>query len=153
MTHHDIKHRLIRVLAIGLIVSMSSIVCAAGTAGEPPDQFAPAGLQKAEVEAFLARLRQAVSDPQVFADLVEYPMALRAAGRQVQVRNRADLIARFETIVTPRLRATIKSQRADDLIVRSEGIGLGDGDLWFSGICDDASCKAVRLRIISIQSQ
>ncbi len=52
--------------------------------------------------------------------------------------------------ITPAVAAALDRQTFATLFANAEGVMVGDGEIWFSGICADATCSAVRVRIIAL---
>jgi hypothetical protein len=46
--------------------------------------------------------------------------------------------------------AALARQTYATLFARPEGVMVGDGEIWFSGICADETCAEVTVRIIAI---
>ncbi|SAL01303.1 hypothetical protein [Caballeronia ptereochthonis] len=99
--------------------------------------------------AFFDRLQHAVAagDRNAVADMVSYPITVRAAGRKTTLRSKRDFVARYQSIFTPKLVDTVARQKYATLFVRDQGAMIGDGGIWFSGVCRDEACKRSDVRI------
>jgi hypothetical protein len=102
------------------------------------------------VEGFQAALRD--GDAKGAAAFVSYPIDLTIAGKPVSIPDAAAFVADYARIVPPALAAAVDRQPFDDLFVRDQGVMLGDGEVWISGVCRDDACKRSDVRVIAIQS-
>jgi hypothetical protein len=104
-----------------------------GTAGSLAHRYAALGvtddaiINRTALRCWLA-LRD--GDRETVADLVAYPLSVVVGGRRLQLRTRAQFLARYEAIVTPRLRAAVLASVPRHLFVRDDGAMLGAGDIW-----------------------
>lgn len=87
-----------------------------------------------------------------FAALVSYPIEVRSGGVARTIENAQQFIASWDDILTPDIVQAITTQRFGDLFVNATGVMFGDGQVWLSGICRDASCASSDVRVTAIQS-
>ena len=135
------------VLALGLLSTMAH--------AEPTDRFAVAGLTEAQVRKTFDALQAAVTadDADAVSRLVVYP--LRVNGRSNRrIRDRRAFLAAYQDLFDAKLRSIVRRQRFEDLFVNWQGVMLGEGALWISGICERPSkpfeCRNPRIGIITI---
>lgn len=85
--------------------------------------------------AFLAKFQDALKrdDRPAVAALVHYPLLATEGGRK-QIRSRAGLLAKFNSIFNAQVRAAILSATADDVWGNQNGFMIGRGVIWFDGI-------------------
>lgn len=85
--------------------------------------------------AFLAKFQDALKrdDRPAVAALVHYPLLATEGGRK-QIRSRAGLLAKFNSIFNAQVRAAILSASADDVWGNQNGFMIGRGVIWFDGI-------------------
>jgi hypothetical protein len=85
--------------------------------------------------AFLAKFQDALKrdDRPAVASLVHYPLLVPEGGRK-QIRSRAELLAKFNSIFNPSVRAAILKAAPDDVWGNSHGFMIGRGVIWFDGI-------------------
>ena len=114
-------------------------------------RFDVAGLSEQKVREFFAKLKSAVSarDVSGVAALTEFPLTL---GGDVSITNATMFTAKYDAIFTPKVIQALKAQSFETLFSNWRGVMVGDGELWFSGICDDPSCRSYRIRITSISN-
>ena len=62
----------------------------------------------------------------------------------------ADLLAHYERVFTTKVTAAIERQSYALLFARDQGVMIGDGEVWFNGVCDDQACQRPIVRIIAV---
>jgi hypothetical protein len=105
-------------------------------------------------EAFLARLKDAVAagDRRLVAAMIAYPLETRVAGEPVTLAAPDDVVQRYDQLFAPPVVAAIGRQSYATLFATAKGVMIGDGEIWFSGICGDAACTDVTVRISAINA-
>lgn len=80
----------------------------------------------------LTTLRQAVSgdDREGVAALVRFPIKATVDGRLRSVKNKAAFLVQYDAIMTEAVRAAILKPEHGQLFVNSQGVMLGDGQIW-----------------------
>jgi len=103
-------------------------------------------------EAFLARLKDAVAagDRRSVAAMIAYPLEAGVAGEPIELAAERDFLQRYDELITPAVAAALERQTFATLFANADGVMVGDGEIWFSGICADATCSAVSVRIIAL---
>lgn len=104
-------------------------------------------------EKVIETFRQAVGskDAGAVAALVQYPLKATIDGRQATIADADDFVQRYDAIVTPAMAETIAAQKYADLFVNQQGVMFGDGQAWINGICQDATCKDLQIRVVTLQ--
>ncbi|MCP3056722.1 hypothetical protein [Aurantimonas marianensis] len=99
-------------------------------------------------------LQQAMADGDAatVAEFGSYPLTVRANGEVYDVLEAQDLIDNFDSLIAPDTQARVANQDVGDLMVNSEGVMIGAGELWLSAVCDDNACSSARWRIIAINN-
>jgi hypothetical protein len=103
-------------------------------------------------QAFLAALKNAVSigNKEAVAAMIAYPLETRIDGEPVTFGSQEDVVQRYDRLLTPSVVAAVEGQSYATLFATAEGVMVGDGEIWFSGICGDATCAEVSVRIVAI---
>ncbi len=143
-----------------LIVLVSAVCLSAGSAGLAGAQTA------AEVnsnlnslfgdhkpyEEFFAKLKKAVADgdKETVASMIDYPFQARLKGKAVKIRDQKHFVADYDQVVTAKVKDAVAKQTYPTLFANWQGVMIGDGEVWFNGICSDNSCKQQTVRIIAI---
>jgi len=126
----------------------------------PPDRdtvaerLEAAGLKVEETREFLDTLKAlgAKRDRQGLCALVSYPLKVHSMRANHTVGNEAACRNGFARIFTVPVLDAIAGQRLLDIAAGSNGAMIGDGAVWFSGVCSDEHCRKSEIRIISINN-
>jgi hypothetical protein len=85
------------------------------------------------------------------AALVRYPIKVRIGGSKRTIKTPKKFIAKYDSIITPAIAAAVQDQEYDALMVNYQGVMLGQGEVWISGVCREESCQIPDVRVIAIQ--
>jgi hypothetical protein len=104
-------------------------------------------------DAFAA-LQTAVTDEDYagVAALVSYPITVRSTADELTVETKESFVEHYDAIMTEEIIDAIVRQSYETLFVNGEGIMFGDGQVWMSGVCEDAACEDWTVKVITIQS-
>lgn len=118
--------------------------CAKASAQERKYGVAGADDDRA-VEAFLSELKEAVAknDRAKVASMVSFPLRLNNDRRKTFVRSRADLLRRYDAVFNRKVKDALARQTAAGLFTNSQGIMVGDGEIWFRPEGKDGRLKVV----------
>ena len=107
----------------------------------------------ARYEAVIRQLQRAVTanDTAAVAALVNYPFVTVRDGESLKVADADAFVREYDRIMTPAIADTIKRQKYSQLLVNYKGVMFGDGEAWVNGICKDAACKDVDVRVVALQ--
>ena len=70
-------------------------------------------------------------DVKLLARVVNYPLAVTGKVRRT-IRNREQLLAARETVMTPRIREVVATSSFETAFVRDKGVMLGSGEVWIT---------------------
>ncbi len=104
---------------------------------------------------FLLMLQRAVQqqDKSKVASLISYPITAPVQGKDSVITDPQQFIKHYEHIFTPALRSVVLTQRYQTLFANSEGVMIGkQGEIWYSGICQDSRCQRYTIKIIRINN-
>ncbi len=126
-----------------------------GMAGEAAGVDARLDLLFGEHEpyrSFLHELQSAVGERarERVAAMVSYPLRTRIKSQSVRVHTPAEFLAHYDELLTPKTRQVIALQSYGDLFANSQGVMIGQGEVWFGGLCKDHACSARSIKIIAI---
>ena len=109
-----------------------------------------AGLDVAEVRQFLRDLKSGIAstNEKAICDMIEYPLRTT----DVSVSNAAACRENFGTILNRKVVAAVSAQSFDELFVNYQGVMIGSGQVWFSGICRDKGCETSDMKIIAVNN-
>ncbi|MHC1481208.1 hypothetical protein ACYJW8_13230 [Frateuria aurantia] len=101
---------------------------------------------------FFENFQKAVlaGDKSTVAAVIHYPITVHLDGKQWTLYNAKEFAGVYAHIFTPDLVEVVRRQRYDDLFVNDQGVMIGQGAIWFSGICEDAECEQMPLRVIAL---
>jgi hypothetical protein len=107
----------------------------------------------AAYRAAIDALQQAVAakDAAAVSKLVDYPFTASIDGRRTKIADAQAFVAQYDRIVTPAIARAIGEQRYGDLFVNAKGVMFGRGEAWINGVCKDAACEHVDVRVVAIQ--
>ena len=107
----------------------------------------------AAYRAVIDALQQAVAakDAAAVSKLVDYPFTASIDGKRTKIADAQAFVSQYDRIVTPAIARAIGEQRYGDLFVNAKGVMLGRGEAWLNGVCKDAACEHVDVRVVAIQ--
>ena len=110
------------------------------------------GVTEQEVAVFLATLQVALraDKPAAVADLVVFPLRVNAPTSKAFVKTRGEFVRGYARIFTPPVRSAILAQSAADLFRNWQGFMIGNGEIWFRGVCPDPSCSTHRIGVVTV---
>ncbi|RXR06614.1 hypothetical protein [Pseudoxanthomonas composti] len=93
--------------------------------------------------AMVASLKRAVAaeDAAAVAAMVHYPLQARIGGTRIEVKDAAQFQAQYAQLMVPEITRAIAGQDYDAALVNQQGIMLGDGQVWISGVCAREDCS------------
>ncbi len=102
----------------------------------------------------LEELQDAViaEDAETIAQHALYPLAVNDSDGNYDVADVDEFLDSFDIIFTPETQQALLDQTAGDLIVTSEGIGVGNGAIWLTNVCLDDACAETQWGILSINN-
>jgi len=118
------------------------------------EQLKVAGLDVLETRQFLDTLKAKIAQgdgPGVCA-LVSFPLDTGSKRPGQKIGNEASCRRMYERIFTAPVREAINKQRLEDLAASSNGVMVGDGEVWFAVICADPQCQHRAIKIISLNN-
>lgn len=146
-----------RSLALGtLALAFAGLASAA-----QPKTSAADGIADANAQAFLTSLQTAVrsDDRRRVAKLVHYPLRVNrataasaggAAPTPRNVENAAAFVQGYGTIFTPKVREAVLRQDPAKLFRNAQGAMIGNGEVWFAGVCRTPGCAHPVLGITAV---
>jgi len=91
-------------------------------------------------------------DPVTWGQYAFFPLVVNANGESDDVLEEQDLVDNFDMLVSSDTQQAFLNQDVADLIVTSEGVGVGNGAVWISNVCLDDDCAATQWGIIAINN-
>jgi predicted component of type VI protein secretion system len=99
--------------------------------------------EHARYRSFFDALKKAVSegDKAAVAAMVDYPFQARIGGKSVKIRDAAHFVADYDKVVTAKVKSALHAQGYESLFANWQGVMVGDGEIWFSGVGDANEIK------------
>lgn len=91
-------------------------------------------------------------DADAVAELVSYPISVAVNGKKMVIKSPKAFVTHYDAIMTPEITEAVTDQDYGDLMVNSQGIMFGDGQVWINGICKDDACDKFDAKVITIQA-
>jgi hypothetical protein len=136
----------------GAYFGMAMMIAVAGTA--PLPAFAQSASEMdstldglfgshAPYKTFFDDLKQAVAanDKAAVAAMVDYPFQARINDKAVKIRDAAHFVADYDKVVTAKVKQAVAKQTYPTLFANWQGVSVGDGEIWFSGVGDGSKIK------------
>jgi hypothetical protein len=103
-------------------------------------------------DKFLQTLKEctAAHDWRALAALVAYPIRIKIAGERRRISSPEQFLQHANTLLSARVIAAIREQQYVTLFANDRGVMIGDGEIWFSGICGDTRCVDRTIKITAI---
>lgn len=97
-------------------------------------------------------MRDAVASgrPADMLEVVEFPLRVTTEGSTTEIAGAEDFIEAFPTLFPTETAAAIAAMAYGDLIVTSDGVGIADGAVWMSPVCEDDACTASHWAVTAI---
>lgn len=110
--------------------------------------------EHARYKAFFTKLKTAIAEDNktVVAAMIRYPFRTNIDGERITIPGASDFTARYEEMVTDRVREVVANQHYENLFANWQGVMVGRGEIWFGGICEDNSCEEAEVFIIAINT-
>lgn len=147
-------NRLLRLLLIAFSVILAGSPASRADEASVDEQIetllGPAGDYKELFYAFKVALEEGKSD--IVVSLVNYPITVRIDGNEETYASEEELLDGYDDVFTDAILEAVANQEYGDLFVNSEGVMIGNGEVWITGICDDNACSTATPRIMTIQS-
>jgi hypothetical protein len=106
-----------------------------------------------KVERLLTDLQASVAkhNTAAVAALVHYPIKVNPGKHPITIKTPKAFIKDYDRIITADISDVILKQKYEALFVNSQGVMLGDGEVWITGFCLDKNCKNSDIKIGTIQ--
>lgn len=146
-------HKLKRTRVAALVIGLAGSTAAWAQSAEEMDQTLDALYgAHAPYHGFFEALQQAVAadDKQAVAAMVDYPFQARIDGKAVTISDAAHFAEDYDKVFTARVKEAVANQTYPALFANWQGVMIGDGEVWFGGVCSDAACEQQTVRIIAV---
>lgn len=116
------------------------------------DDVGPDGLNSKELTVFLKALQSAVKTgkPADVAHYVSFPLRVNYNNGGHRNVTKAQFARAYNKIFTSKIKAALMAQQPAELFRSWRGAMVGDGELWFSGICAKQGCTKYEILVIAV---
>ncbi|MFT3987277.1 hypothetical protein [Aestuariivirga sp.] len=66
--------------------------------------------------------------------MISYPLQTMVGGKKVTLHDAAHFVASYDQIITAKVKSAVEHQTYETLFARDQGVMIGDGEVWFSGV-------------------
>ncbi|MER9893265.1 hypothetical protein NKJ40_14385 [Mesorhizobium sp. M0119] len=138
--------------ALGMISAISTGSASAQSAAEVNGNLDTLFGSHAPYQTFFDKLKKAVGsdDKATVAALVAYPFQARIKGKALKIKDQKQFLTDCDQIITPKVKGAVTKQTYATLFANWQGVSIGDGEIWFSGICSNQACEQQTIRITAI---
>ncbi|GGG72209.1 hypothetical protein [Paenibacillus radicis (ex Gao et al. 2016)] len=124
----------------GQVVAASNTVAASKASPAPTaaavkqnNPYEVAGIDNAAAfSTFFSKLQKEVKakNKEAVAGLVSYPLRVNSGGKSIEIKNKKQFIAKYNQIITDKVKKKLLAQKEADLFVNWKGVMVGDGEVW-----------------------
>ena len=113
-----------------------------------------AGLNVIEARHFFESLKKASADndKNFLGKIIRYPITFYNHAKLKKVTNHIEFYNAYPSIFNEKVRDAIAKQKYEDLVVNGQGIMVGAGEVWISGIVVGKSSRKINIKIITINN-
>ena len=129
-------------IAMGLAMAVAT-PAATQTAAELNETLDDLYGAHAPYQSFFEKLKKAVAenDKKTVSSMVDYPFQARINGKALKIRDAAHFEADYDKILTAKVKEAVAKQTYPTLFANWQGVMIGDGEIWFSGIDEKNTVK------------
>ena len=84
--------------------------------------------------------------------MVSYPLRTRIGDKWVRLKTPAQFLEHYDALLPAKTRAAIAQATYEGLFANSNGVMIGDGQVWFSAVCPDKTCGSRSVKITAINA-
>lgn len=120
------------------------------------DRFSATGLGDSEILNFFNKLQAVVrsNDVQAVLRMIQFPLVVNQTNGPLLINNSKQFAAVYGQVFDRSLKSEILHQSYAELFGNWQGVMIGNGAVWFTGICAPSSqpgeCRDSRIRITTI---
>ncbi|GGA24591.1 hypothetical protein GCM10010917_06830 [Paenibacillus physcomitrellae] len=77
------------------------------------------------------------------ANLMVYPLKVNNKGKTMEIKTKKDFIAKYDKIMTAKVKKALQAQKADQVVVNWKGVSIGSGSLWMGQFGEQVGVFAI----------
>ena len=110
----------------------------------------PNDMQDAETFFLILKTSMAAGDDAGIAERVKYPIRVRMNGQETVLKDQNEFLNQYEKIFDQGFVTALSDIDESNLILLTNGIQVGNGELWFNYFCVDLACSESQFLITQI---
>lgn len=110
----------------------------------------PDDLQDVKTTFLIVKTAMAAGDDVRVAELVKYPIRVKLDGQEVLLRDPQEFLDQYQKIFDQGFITTLFDMDEEQLILTTNGVQVGNGELWFNYFCVDLACSDSQFLITQI---
>lgn len=129
-------------------IFLAFLIIPASAIAQQTGKYSVAGIENdAAVESFLHDLQEAVSKNEraKVASIIAYPIKVRVGRHREIIRKKSDLLKRYDSVFNQKVKEALGKQKVSDLFVNSQGVMVGDGEIWFNQMAGSKNIRIVAI--------
>ena len=137
------RRTLSAMLTAAVVTLMGPLPASAQTASEMNANLDGLFGSHESYQKFFDALKKAIAadDKAAVAAMVDYPFQARIGGKAVKIRDAAHFVSDYDKIITAKVKQAVAQQTYAGLFANWQGVSIGDGEIWFSGVGKDNKVK------------
>lgn len=153
----------VKIIMVGLSISVSPVLSMGQAIAQPmtiQDMNARLDFLYGSHDAyhhFFDQLKRDIAqgNKSAVAAVVKYPLKINIKEKRIIIKNQQQFIRNYNVIITEKIKKIVAEERFVGMFANGSGMMFGNGQIWFSGICLDKTCKDSKklvVRIIAINA-
>ena len=110
----------------------------------------PDDMQEAETFFLIVKTMLAAGDDTGVAERVHYPLYVRSDGQETVLKNPDEFLANYQKIFDSGFITALSSIDESSLTLSSNGVQVGNGEVWLNYFCVDLACSETEFLITQI---
>jgi hypothetical protein len=110
----------------------------------------PADMPDARAFFLIVKTRLIAGDDQGIAASVKYPFFTMIDGQRIKFNNSSEFLGSYEKIFDERMVTALANIDEESLVLLSNGVRAGTGEIWFNLFCADLACSDTQFLITQI---
>jgi hypothetical protein len=110
----------------------------------------PADMPDARAFFLIVKTRLMAGDDQGIAASVKYPFFTMIDGQRIKFNNSSEFLGSYEKIFDERMVTALANIDEESLVLLSNGVRAGTGEIWFNLFCADLACSDTQFLITQI---
>ena len=110
----------------------------------------PDDMQEAEMFLLIVKTALAAGDDTGVAERVHYPLYVSSGGQETVLKNPDEFLANYEKTFDTEFVTTLSDIDESSLTLSTNGVKVGNGEVWLNYFCVDLACSESQFLITRI---